>query len=490
MSDVIADGVPQPLSVAGLRQALLTGRLTSADIIDRFGTRAQRVGNATRCWATPDIGVPAIAPAFDVSRPLAGVPFAHKDVFADGTRSPRAGSQFDDLCVDAEPAPVLTTLREAGALGFGALATDELSYGATGLHAAGGPVRNPWNTTMIAGGSSSGAAAAVAARAVIFALGADTGGSVRIPAALCGVVGLKPTFASIDARGMVPLSRSQDTVGLMTRLAEDCARVLPVIQRPLAIDGNHSAQHNAATLDFIAALIDARAAQENAPGQSPLDNARPLHGVRIAVAQHPFLELHDTGLSARTAAALQVFETLGATLHPLPLRELEHYDAHATALTSFEAHMLHRERLQLTPQRLSEATRLRLTSAGQMEPAVYARAISARVPALERFVAHVFTEYDLLVCPAVTVRAQPIATLFHQPKAAVALTTALLRSNRCFNYLGVPALSLPIGFDDAGMPVGLQLIGRPWSEFSLLRYGIAYQRITGWHLAEPGLTAR
>lgn len=496
MSDMAVDVAPLSQSIDGLRHALRTGRLTPAGVMEAFGASARRVGAATHCWVGPGGNPDAKPPVVDVTKPLAGVPFGHKDVFADGSAPPRAGSHFDDLCTDRLPAPALAALWNAGALGLGKLAVDELSYGATGLHAANGPVRNPWNTAMIAGGSSSGAAAAVAGRAVMFALGADTGGSVRIPAALCGVVGLKPTFASVDTRGTVPLSRSQDTIGVMARLAEDCARVFSVIRRPVDTKGSDSVSANGATRDFVAALADLadsdnKAAPRDSDGMlTSSGEVQPLRGLRIALAQHPFFDIRDSGLSKCIATALSVFEALGATLHPLELDEIEHCDAYAAATTSFEAHALHRDRLQRLPQRLSPATRMRLTSAGQVDPATYARAVAARIPSLQQFVTHVFTSHDLLICPSVTVRAPPIAALSDHPQAAVALTTALLRSNRGFNYLGVPALSLPIGFDDTGMPVGLQLIGRPRSEFSLLRYASAYQHVTPWHLSEPGLTPR
>ncbi|MCI3206508.1 MULTISPECIES: amidase [Pandoraea] len=499
MSDTAVEVAALSQSIDGLRHALRDARLTPAEVANAFGVSARRVGDATHCWVAQGGSPPAGALAGDVTKPLAGVPFGHKDVFTDGTAPPRAGSQFDDFCTDLSPAPALVALWQAGAVGLGKLALDELSYGATGLHAANGPVRNPWNTAMIAGGSSSGAAAAVAGRGVMFALGADTGGSVRIPAALCGVVGLKPTFASIDASGTVPLSRSQDTIGVMARLADDCARVFSVIRRPVGATGNDIASANAATKAFVAALAaltgpdshdNRTAAWNDNERHSPDSEVPPLHGRRIALAQHPFFDVHDAGLSECMAAALNVFEALGATLHPLALDEIEHCDAYAAATTSFEAHALHHERLQHSPERLSPATRLRLNSAGRVDPSTYARAIEARIPSLQRFVSHVFASHDLLICPSVTVRAQPIAALSDQPQAAVALTTALLRSNRAFNYLGVPALSLPIGFDDTGMPVGLQLIGRPGSEFALLRYASAYQRVTSWHRTEPGLNAR
>ncbi|RKP53272.1 amidase [Pararobbsia silviterrae] len=481
------------LCIDELRAAMLTERVKTRDVIAAFAAQAKHVDDATRCWVskTPAVeDVWAESPMANIVPSLAGVPFGHKDVFSDGGVAPRAGSTFDDLHVGEGVAPVLKALRDAGAVAMGKLALDELCYGATGVNTHRGPVRNPWNVSRIAGGSSCGAAAAVAGRAVAFSIGTDTGGSVRIPASLCGVVGLKPTFGSVDTRGMVPLSPSQDTVGVMARRADDCARVLAVIRRPMPGGDDFEWPHRPASLEFVKALAEAACEFERSSENREVSAERPLRGVRIAVARHPYFDVGETELSARVTAALRVFERLGATLNALPIDGIEVYDADATALTSYEAYGIHRERLLNTPDRLSTATRLRLVAASRVDPSDYARALAARVPGLHRFVSHVFREHDVLVCPSVTVRAKPIAALVGQSEEAVAFTSSLLRTNRCFNYLGLPALSLPMGFDDDGMPVGLQLVGRPWAEFELLRYAEAYQRETAWHRARPGLASR
>ncbi|EHP38212.1 amidase [Cupriavidus basilensis OR16] len=218
---------PSLLSVAELRLALAQRRLSPSALVQACLRRAAAAHTATHCFAALDdagalaraIRLESRSPPGAAQAPLWGIPFAHKDVLAAPARPPRAGSLFDDLIDDPaaarRPAAVLEALHLSGAIGLGATALDELSYGATGLNDHYGHCRNPWDPRCITGGSSGGAAAAVAARAVPFAIAADTGGSIRIPASMCGVVGLKPTWGRISTRGSVPLSPSQDTLGVI-----------------------------------------------------------------------------------------------------------------------------------------------------------------------------------------------------------------------------------------------------------------------------------
>jgi aspartyl-tRNA(Asn)/glutamyl-tRNA(Gln) amidotransferase subunit A len=457
------------LSLAALREMLDGAQVSHTEMMNEFLSRAAAVAHETNCFAFFD-GEAALAAADRLERlrgegagVLSGIPFAYKDVFADGRRAPHAGSLFDDLCADREPAAVLQSLKNQDAIGIGALALDELSYGATGLNSHFGHVRNPWDTRYIAGGSSGGAAAAIAARAIPFAVAADTGGSIRIPAALCGVVGLKPTLGRFDNRGMVPLSPSQDTIGVIARTAEDCALALQGLSTP-----------RAAGVPWNTAM----------PGSVPT-----LAGLRVGVCKHEFFDIQNGDGAAVIADALRVLQSLGATLHDQPLPDIDQCDAAATVITWIEVFQLHRDRLRDTPQRLSDATRLRLEAALAATPGDYGRACAYRPHALKRFMSEVFANCDVLVCPTVTAPAQTIETLAGDAAACVRLTGSFLKSNRCFNYLGLPALSMPVGFDALGLPVGLQMIGRPWSDEHLLRCCDAYQRVTHWHFVAPRIAA-
>ncbi|MHA7684812.1 amidase [Cupriavidus sp. PET2-C1] len=465
---------PTLLSVAELRMALAHQRLSPSTLVQACLRRAAAAHAATHCFAALD-EAGALARAIELEThsaagaaraPLWGIPFAHKDVLADPARPPRAGSLFDDLIDDLvddpaaarRPAAVLEALHLSGAIGLGATALDELSYGATGLNDHYGHCRNPWDARCITGGSSGGAAAAVAARAVPFAIAADTGGSIRIPASMCGVVGLKPTWGRIATRGAVPLSPSQDTLGIIARTARDCAAVLDALD-PAAV--------RATTFERISGLRS------------------PLAGLRIGVARHPFFEVaHDDGASV-IAGALLAFESLGASLHDQTVPGVEACDAAATVVTWREAIALHSQRLRSHADRLARATRLRLETALAASPDDYARALAYRPLALRRFVDHVFSACDVLVAPSVAVPTPRIASVTHDAAQAVRVTTSLLRANRCISYLGLPAVSLPVGFTPDGLPVGLQLIGRPWAEGTLLDACAAFQQATSWHRIEP-----
>ncbi|WP_174426984.1 amidase [Cupriavidus basilensis] len=463
---------PTLLSVAELRMALSHRRLSPSALVQACLRRAAAAHAATHCFAAlDDAGALARAirlethSAHSAARaPLWGIPFAHKDVLSDPARAPRAGSLFDDLIDDPvaarRPAAVLEALHLSGAIGLGATALDELSYGATGLNDHYGHCRNPWDPRCITGGSSGGAAAAVAARAVPFAIAADTGGSIRIPASMCGVVGLKPTWGRLSTRGAVPLSPSQDTLGIIARTARDCAAVLDALDPTAA---------RVTTFDRIS------------------DLRSPLAGLRIGIARHPFFEItHDDGASV-IARALLAFESLGASLHEQTVPGVEACDTAATVLTWREAIALHGERLRSHADRLARATRLRLETALAAGPDDYARALAYRPLALRRFVDHVFSACDVLVAPSVAVPTPRIASVAQDAAQAVRVTTSLLRANRCISYLGLPAVSLPVGFTPDGLPVGLQLIGRPWAEGTLLDACAAFQQATSWHRIEPVL---
>jgi aspartyl-tRNA(Asn)/glutamyl-tRNA(Gln) amidotransferase subunit A len=455
------------LGIPALRAALDCADASPTDMVSEFLSQASAAARATGCFAFIDHDG-----ALDAARRLeqsgavstgllAGIPFGYKDVFADGKRMPRAGSLFDDLCMDRSPAAAIESMTQQGAISIGALSADEFSYGATGLNPHYGHVRNPWDTRFIAGGSSGGPAAAVAARAIPFALAADTGGSIRIPAALCGVVGFKPTLGRFDQSGMVPLSPSQDTAGVIARSAEDCALALRCLRG---------------------------STQSGRPWRvARRGGVTPLAGLRVGVCAHEFFDVQYDDGAAVIADALRVLQSLGATLHDQPLPDIGRCDAAATVITWTEVLQTHHQRFSDEPQRLSEATRLRFESALAATPDDYIRACAYRAPALDRFMSDVFTRCDVLVCPTLTVPAQMVATLATDAPACVQLTSLFLKSNRCFSYLGLPALSMPVGFCARGLPVGLQLIGKPWFDEDLLGYCDAYQQVTEWHRIVPPL---
>lgn len=464
------------LSVDRLRSQLQRGDISPAEATAACVERCRVVDAHTHCFANLDEDGAArraaeVLGSYRADRPkgmLWGVPYAHKDVFHTNARRPAAGSRLARLPIMAGDMSVLHALEHEGAVGMGALVLDEISYGATGLNEHYGHCRNPWDTRFISGGSSSGAAAAVAARALPFAIGSDTAGSTRIPAALCGVVGFKPTFGRLQTAGMVPLSPSQDTVGLIARTALDCGWVMDAMSQ--------HASHAVPPVSITPGI------------RQCLEQRAPLSGLRIGVCRHPFFISQTAEAEEILLRAIQVFERLGATVRDQALTGVEDCDAAATVITWVEARGNYLDELRTNPDKFLPSTRLRLETAIAPTADDYHRARAYRAVALNQFVQTAFSEVDILLAPTVTIPTPRLDVIAADPSESVKTTTAFLRSNRCFSYLGLPALSVPAGFSSDGLPVGLQLIGKPWAEARLLQCGAAYQGATDWHTRIPSLS--
>ena len=459
---------PSLQNVEQLRAALFAGVIDPTDVVAALAQRSRAADVHTNCFVVLDEKAASEKAATLIAqrasgRPpglLWGVPYAHKDVFGTASRHPAAGSLFSELPVALGSDSVMAALDSADAITLGATSLDEISYGATGLNDHFGDCRNPWDTRFITGGSSSGAAAAVAARAVPFAICSDTAGSTRIPAALCGVVGFKPTFGRLPTSGMVPLSPSQDTIGVIARTVRDCALVTDALDR-----------HASARFRSSHALIDVIGGS--------------LSNLRVGVCCHPFFTMQDAESSTVISEALRVIERLGVKLSDQVLFGLEECDAAAAVITWIEVREAYAGLLRTAPQKFSPSTRLRLEMAMAPTEEDYRLAQGYRVDALRAFLDTAFADVDILVAPTVTLATPKIALLSTDPKESVKTTTAFLRSNRCISYLGLPALSVPVGFTSQGLPVGLQFIGKPWDEPALLRCGASYQTVTDWHTQLP-----
>ena len=463
-------------SVDQLRIQLAQGIISPAEVTAACVERCRTVDALTHCFAKLDEDgatrhAAKLQDSHRADNPkgmLWGVPYAHKDVFHTEARRPAAGSRLSRLPIMAGDTSVLHALEHEGAVGMGALVLDEISYGATGLNEHYGHCRNPWDTRFISGGSSSGAAAAVAARALPFAIGSDTAGSTRIPAALCGAVGFKPTFGRLHTAGMVPLSPSQDTVGLIARTVLDCGWVMDAMSRHVS-----HAVPPALTVPGI---------------RECLEQPVPLAGLRIGVCRHPFFITQTAEAEDILSQAIRVLEQLGATIRDQTLTGVEDCDAAATVITWVEARNNYLDELRTSPDKFSRSTRMRLETAIAPTADDYRRALAYRAVALNQFIQSAFSDVDILLAPTVTIATPRIDVIAADPSESVKTTTAFLRSNRCFSYLGLPALSVPAGFSSDGLPVGLQLIGKPWAETRLLRCGAAYQGATDWHTRLPPLS--
>jgi aspartyl-tRNA(Asn)/glutamyl-tRNA(Gln) amidotransferase subunit A len=360
--------------------------------------------------------------------------------------------------VPAEDAEVTRRLRAAGAVFLGKQNMHEIAFGGSSVVSHFGPVCNPWNPRHIAGGSSGGSAAAVAAGLCLGALGTDTGGSIREPAALCGVVGLKPTYGRVSVRGVMPLSPSLDHVGVLARTVTDAAILMQAIA---GYDARDPQSANVPAGNFMAGL--------NAP-PGPL---------RLGIPRSPFFDDLDGEVAAAIEKAIAVLEgvTAGVTELPLPA-------APGAALLSAEAYAFHEASIAATPELFDPETLRRLRTGEKVSAAEWDR-LHRELREARQSILAVFDRVDVLVTPTVPVPPPTIAELTDHPELLRPREMLLLRNTRPFNGWGLPAISLPCGFTSAGLPIGLQIAGPPWREDRVLALARAYEQATDWHRRSP-----
>jgi aspartyl-tRNA(Asn)/glutamyl-tRNA(Gln) amidotransferase subunit A len=398
---------------------------------------------------------------------LHGVPLAHKDLFYRQGRVSTYGSPIRARFVPDVTARALSRLDAAGALDIATLALSEFAFSPTGFNQTYGHGRNPWNRDYIAGGSSSGSAIATAGRMVFGAMGTDTGGSIRHPAAACGVVGLKPTLGRVSRFGVGPLSTTLDCVGPLARTARDCARILSVIAGHDPADPACSA---VAVPDY----------------ESALDGS--LQGLRIAVPRALYDAQIDPEVTALLAASLDVLRGRGAQIIDCAAPDLEVANALGQAAMAVEAAAVHRPWLATRRDDYAEVVRSRIEP-GLFVPSVqYLDALRVRRRVLQDYMKTVFADADLVHMPMFCIAVPTIAQTTESTAQSIGTTlAALTRFTRSLNFLGLPAITVPAGFTDNGLPAAFQLVGKPFAEASLLRGADAYQQDTHWHLRAPPL---
>jgi aspartyl-tRNA(Asn)/glutamyl-tRNA(Gln) amidotransferase subunit A len=386
--------------------------------------------------------------------PLHGIPVALKDLIdTAGTRTTAASGLYQNR-VPTKDAEVVQRLRRAGAVILGKNNLHEFAYGGSSLVSFFGDVHNPWDVAHIAGGSSGGSAAAVAAGLCYAAIGTDTAGSIREPAALCGCVGIKPTYGRVSARGVIPLSWSLDHVGPLAATVGDTAVVLQAIAGydPLDVcsaDGPAS--------DYVAGLGDATKA------------------LRVGVPRAHFYDDLDDEVRAAVERALAVIGALVAEV-----RDVQIEVSSDRTVQAAESFAYHAENVARTPELYQPETLRRIRSGEKISAAEYIQ--RRRELDEERRRAHdFFAGVDLLVTPTMPIPAPAIAHLKRDPAALRPAELALLRNTRPFNVWGLPAISVPCGFTKGGLPIGLQIAGPYWREDLVLQLAHAYERRTEWH---------
>ena len=465
-----ADLTCQPISA--LAEALRTKAVSPVELTRATLARIERYNGRLNAYLTVTADQ-ALRQATEAEReiatgghrgPLHGIPFALKDLFATKGIRTTAGSKILATWLPPADATVVARLRQAGAIIVGKTHMHEFAYGVTNESPHYGPARNPWDPGRIPGGSSGGSAAALAAGLCAGTLGTDTGGSIRIPAGLCGLVGLKPTYGRVSRHGVVPLCWSLDHVGPLARTAADAAIILQAIA---GHDPKDPASANEPVPEFSAGI-----------GQG-------VRGLALGVPREFFFDRLDTEVRAAMEGALKALEGLGARLVPVSLPHSRHVPAVSFGIQAPEAFAYHEKTLRTRAHEYGPDVRTRLESGRYFPAALYLKAQRARRLLMEDY-RKAFGTVEVIVTPTTPIAAPPVgvSTVTAEGRT-IDVRGALTRFARAFNATGLPAATVPCGFTADGLPIGLQVAGRPFDEAMVLRVAHAYEQVAGWTQRRP-----
>ena len=390
---------------------------------------------------------------------LAGAPIAVKDLFETAGVRTTAGSLFFKNYVPRHDAAAVAKVRAAGGQIIGKTITHEIALGVTTVNPHFGACRNPWDTSRVPGGSSGGSAVAVATGMALAALGTDTGGSIRIPAALCGVVGLKPTYGRVSLRGVFPLSWNLDHAGSLTRSVRDAATLLQIIA---GYDEDDPQCADVPVHDFTSQLESG------------------VRGWRVALSSGSYVEEADGEVLEAVRQAAEVFEGIGARVTRVDLSYLREAALANGLMTQADAATYHRERLAEHPEMFGTDVRRRLETGRDTPAADYVMARRTQAEMRRRLV-RLLQEFEVIMLPSTAITAPPI-----EGGDALERARQLTRFTAPFNLTGLPAISIPCGFSHGGLPIGLQLVAGSWHEAQLLQTAQAYENETDWGSRHPG----
>ena len=392
--------------------------------------------------------------------PMHGIPFALKDLYDTAGVRTTSGSRVDIDRVPSEDATTTARLKAAGGILLGKLAMHEFALGGPDFTTPFEPARNPWNTAHVTGGSSSGSGSAVAAGQCMGALGSCTGGSIRGPASLCGIVGLKATYGRVSRAGVVTLSWSQDHCGPMTWTVEDTAYMLQAIA---GYDPKDPTTSRAPVPDYSLSLRE------------------DIRGVKIGVPRHFFFS-NEPGVNREVVSIvdrqLGVLEELGAELVEVTIPSLEYVRPANVVIMLTEAYAYHEPNLKSRPHEFGEMVRARFRIGGMLSASDYVQAQRTR-KLVKREVAQTLEQVDLLVSPTMT---QPAAAFEGYDSASTVRGPSFTAP---YNLTGLPAISIPCGFTEAGLPVGMQLAGKPFDEPGVIRAAYTYEQHARWFDRRP-----
>jgi Asp-tRNA(Asn)/Glu-tRNA(Gln) amidotransferase A subunit family amidase len=383
--------------------------------------------------------------------PLHGIPIGLKDLIATAGIPTTAASEKSKHRVAILNAQVVKKLDKAGVVLLGKQNLHEFAYGGSSMISCFGEVHNAWNVENIAGGSSGGSATAVAAGLGCAAIGTDTAGSIREPSALCGVVGLKPTYGLVSAKGVIPLSESLDHVGPIARTVADAALMLQAItEQPLDL-----------------------------PQDFEREGGRSTRNLRVGVPRSYFYADLDEDVCQALDESLGVFRQLGSTEREIRL------DVNTDrTLQAVEAYKYHSESVTKTPELYQAETLRRILTGANITSEQHIRAYT-ELGKSRQDIAKTFDEVDVIVTPTTPIPAPSIAELKQNPDQLRARELVLLRNTRPFNVWGIPAISVPCGFTRSGLPIGLQIAAAAGRDDLVLRVAHAYEQATGWHKRTP-----
>lgn len=393
--------------------------------------------------------------------PLHGIPLALKDLIETAGVKTTAASAVLENYLPAADGEVVRRLKAAGAVLLGKLNLHEFAYGGSGIIGNFGAARNPWNTAHITGGSSSGSAAAVAAGLCYGAIGTDTAGSIRLPAAFCGITGFKPSYGLVSTRGVIPLSWSLDHVGPMARTAADAAIMLQAI-------AHYDPQ------DIYC--------QRFPPVFYPSAIEESTSALRLGLAREFWSEIDDETRSAVDAAISALTRLTAGT------REIGLSTEADRTLVRCEPYTWHQQYWPEHEKDYNPETLRRIRSGADVTASQYIEA-QRNLLRQRREVLHVFEQVDLIITPTTPHLPPTFAELESAPDQLRSRELVMLRNTRPFNALGLPSASLCCGFSKSGLPIGLQIAGAPGADGIVLALAHAYQKQTDWHKKRPALTA-
>ncbi len=398
--------------------------------------------------------------------PLHGVPLAHKDMYYKKGKPATCGSKIRKDFRPDYTATVIERLEDAGSVTLGGLNMAEFAQNPTGHNQHFGHCRNPFEPAYCTGGSSSGSGAAVAARACFGALGSDTGGSIRLPASMCGVTGIKPTQTRVSRYGVMPLSFSTDNVGPLAQTARDCARIMSVIA---GHDPRDPTSAREPVLDYEAGMDGS------------------LKGQRIGLPTNYFLDDVDPEVLAAFDAAVAVLKERGAVVVPVTIPHMDAIATYGGIVSRCEGGTIHAQWLRERPDDYAVHLSSRLYPSHGIPAVYYVEALSRRGGLLKALGRDLFDKVDTFITPTLRIKVPTLdaTDIDKGTSGAIQLFHDVSINTRPINYMGLPSVSVPCGFDSNGLPIGVQIQGRPFAEARILKIADAFQRDTDWHRRLP-----